>query len=217
MLCFVGQRARAEEVTQALNDGGFRAVAIHGDMDQVGCRQTTSQLLYFWLLLCQCLSSLIQQHTMAEPCTVLGCMPRHAVRTVAAPHRCLHVCCLHHCRISPTDSLMLCHAVVPCPALPIKLLSCAVLAQFTRMKVLESFRSGQQHLLVATDVAARGLDIKSIKTVINYDAARDIDTHIHRCGRVGSRPGAPSPVPVPVAASRKHHRVKKFLTLISHP
>lgn len=106
--------------------------------------------------------------------------------------------------MSPTDSLVLCRAVVRCPALPITLLSCAVLAhQFTRMKVLESFRSGQQHLLVATDVAARGLDIKSIKTVINYDAARDIDTHIHRCGRVHSRPGAPSSVSVPVAAPRK--------------
>jgi superfamily II DNA/RNA helicase len=35
VLCFVGQRAKAEEVTQALNDTGFRAVAIHGDMDQV--------------------------------------------------------------------------------------------------------------------------------------------------------------------------------------
>jgi len=56
------------------------------------------------------------------------------------------------------------------------------------MRVLESFRGGQQHLLVATDVAARGLDIKSIKTVINYDAARDIDTHIHRWaqGRAGT-------------------------------
>jgi ATP-dependent RNA helicase DDX42 len=52
------------------------------------------------------------------------------------------------------------------------------------MKVLDSFRSGQQHLLVATDVAARGLDIKSIKTVINFDAARDIDTHIHRQGAI---------------------------------
>jgi hypothetical protein len=51
------------------------------------------------------------------------------------------------------------------------------------MEVLDSFRSGKQHLLIATDVAARGLDIKSIKTVINYDAARDIDTHIHRQGR----------------------------------
>jgi late competence protein required for DNA uptake (superfamily II DNA/RNA helicase) len=56
-----------------------------------------------------------------------------------------------------------------------------LLLQFSRMAVLDSFRSGQAHLLVATDVAARGLDIKSIKTVINYDAARDIDTHIHRC------------------------------------
>jgi hypothetical protein len=52
--------------------------------------------------------------------------------------------------------------------------------QFSRMKVLDAFKSGQHHLLVATDVAARGLDIKSIKTVINYDAAKDIDTHIHR-------------------------------------
>lgn len=61
-----------------------------------------------------------------------------------------------------------------CRAVP-----CCV-AQFTRMEVLDVFRSGKQHLLIATDVAARGLDIKSIKTVINYDAARDIDTHIHR-------------------------------------
>lgn len=49
------------------------------------------------------------------------------------------------------------------------------------MAVLDAFKSGKHHLLVATDVAARGLDIKSIKTVINFDAARDIDTHIHRC------------------------------------
>jgi superfamily II DNA/RNA helicase len=35
VLCFVGQRAKAEEVTQALLSAGFRAVAIHGDMDQV--------------------------------------------------------------------------------------------------------------------------------------------------------------------------------------
>lgn len=53
-------------------------------------------------------------------------------------------------------------------------------AQYARMHVLDAFRSGQHHVLVATDVAARGLDIKSIKTVINYEPARDIDTHIHR-------------------------------------
>ena len=37
--------------------------------------------------------------------------------------------------------------------------------------------------LIATDVAARGLDISHIKTVINFDAARNYDTHIHRIGR----------------------------------
>ena len=39
--------------------------------------------------------------------------------------------------------------------------------------------------LVATDVAARGLDIPHIRTVINFDVARDIDTHTHRVGRTG--------------------------------
>ena len=39
--------------------------------------------------------------------------------------------------------------------------------------------------MVATDVAARGLDIKHIKTVINYETARSIESHIHRIGRTG--------------------------------
>ncbi|KAL4424909.1 hypothetical protein ABPG77_009638 [Micractinium sp. CCAP 211/92] len=57
--------------------------------------------------------------------------------------------------------------------------------QHTRMATLHDFKTGQFHALVATDVAARGLDIKSIKTVVNYDAAKDIDTHVHRIGRTG--------------------------------
>ena len=40
-------------------------------------------------------------------------------------------------------------------------------------------------ILVATDVAARGLDIPHIRTVINFDLARDIETHTHRIGRTG--------------------------------
>lgn len=55
-------------------------------------------------------------------------------------------------------------------------------SQYTRMHVLDGFRSGAHHVLVATDVAARGLDIKTLRTVVNYDAAKDIDTHVHRCG-----------------------------------
>lgn len=54
-----------------------------------------------------------------------------------------------------------------------------------RMGVLKQFRDGSIHVLVATDVAARGLDIKSIKTVVNMDAPRDMDTYVHRIGRTG--------------------------------
>lgn len=57
--------------------------------------------------------------------------------------------------------------------------------QFERNKVLSEFKRGDYSILVATDVAARGLDITSIKTVINYDVARDITTHTHRVGRTG--------------------------------
>lgn len=50
VLCFVGQRAKAEEVTQSLNDAGFRAAAIHGDMDQVRVL-----VCVLWLLVsCEC-------------------------------------------------------------------------------------------------------------------------------------------------------------------
>nr|XP_060636767.1 ATP-dependent RNA helicase DDX42 isoform X1 [Anolis sagrei ordinatus]XP_060636768.1 ATP-dependent RNA helicase DDX42 isoform X1 [Anolis sagrei ordinatus] len=57
--------------------------------------------------------------------------------------------------------------------------------QSERNKVISDFKKGAFPVLVATDVAARGLDIPSIKTVINYDVARDIDTHTHRIGRTG--------------------------------
>ncbi|XP_043708851.1 DEAD-box ATP-dependent RNA helicase 24-like [Telopea speciosissima] len=57
--------------------------------------------------------------------------------------------------------------------------------QASRMDILQKFKSGIYHILVATDVAARGLDIKSIKSVVNFDIARDMDMHVHRIGRTG--------------------------------
>ncbi|KAL6954364.1 DEAD-box ATP-dependent RNA helicase 24, variant 2 [Sarracenia purpurea var. burkii] len=57
--------------------------------------------------------------------------------------------------------------------------------QASRMDILQKFKGGIYHVLVATDVAARGLDIKSIKSVVNYDIARDMDMHVHRIGRTG--------------------------------
>ncbi|KAK7259208.1 hypothetical protein RIF29_24808 [Crotalaria pallida] len=57
--------------------------------------------------------------------------------------------------------------------------------QASRMDILQKFKSGTYHVLVATDVAARGLDIKSIKSVVNFDIAKDMDMHVHRIGRTG--------------------------------
>ena len=59
------------------------------------------------------------------------------------------------------------------------------LDQHSRMAILNKFKSGSLHVLVATDVAARGLDIRTIRTVVNYDVAKSIDTHVHRIGRTG--------------------------------
>lgn len=52
-------------------------------------------------------------------------------------------------------------------------------------QVISAFKKRALAVLVATDVAARGLDIPHVRTVINYDTARDIETHIHRIGRTG--------------------------------
>ncbi|KAK7793459.1 hypothetical protein R5R35_011643 [Gryllus longicercus] len=57
--------------------------------------------------------------------------------------------------------------------------------QVERNKVITQFKKKEVDILVATDVAARGLDIPHIRTVINFDIARDIDTHTHRIGRTG--------------------------------
>ncbi|MFP5519868.1 MAG: DEAD/DEAH box helicase [Bdellovibrionia bacterium] len=61
--------------------------------------------------------------------------------------------------------------------------------QKNREKVIRSFKSGHARVLIATDIAARGLDIKDIGLVINYDVPKDFDTYVHRIGRTG-RAGA---------------------------
>ncbi|GAB4859036.1 hypothetical protein Ancab_010504 [Ancistrocladus abbreviatus] len=62
-------------------------------------------------------------------------------------------------------------------------------SQAERDWVLNQFRSGKSPILVATDVAARGLDIKDIRVVINYDFPTGIEDYVHRIGRTG-RAGA---------------------------
>jgi len=57
--------------------------------------------------------------------------------------------------------------------------------QQEREAALEAFKSGQVQILVATDVASRGLDISNVKHVINFDLPHDIDDYVHRIGRTG--------------------------------
>ena len=59
------------------------------------------------------------------------------------------------------------------------------LPQNTRESILRRFRSGQTSVLVATDVAARGLHVDGISHVINYDLPDDLEYYVHRIGRTG--------------------------------
>jgi superfamily II DNA/RNA helicase len=54
-----------------------------------------------------------------------------------------------------------------------------------RLRILESFKKDQINILIATDVAARGLDIPDVTHVINYDVPQTYDTYVHRIGRTG--------------------------------
>ena len=57
------------------------------------------------------------------------------------------------------------------------------MSQQTRDKVMNKFRNGNISILVATDVAARGLDIANVDVIINYDVPQNADDYIHRIGR----------------------------------
>jgi len=59
------------------------------------------------------------------------------------------------------------------------------LAQHQRDVVMGRFRNGSTNILIATDVAARGIDVDDVEAVINYDVPQDIEYYVHRIGRTG--------------------------------
>jgi len=77
-----------------------------------------------------------------------------------------------------------------------------------REKVLKDFRDDKIQMLIATDVAARGLDIDDISYVINYDMPDDVETYIHRIGRTG-RAGKEG-VAISFVTSEEEHLVREF-------
>ena len=82
------------------------------------------------------------------------------------------------------------------------------LSQEQRDRVLRRFRDGTSELLVATDVAARGLDIEHLSHVFNYDVPSDPDAYVHRIGRTG-RAGREG-VAITLAEPREHRLLQNI-------
>jgi ATP-dependent RNA helicase DeaD len=82
------------------------------------------------------------------------------------------------------------------------------LSQDQRDRVMRRFREGATELLVATDVAARGLDIDHVSHVVNYDVPASPDAYVHRVGRTG-RAGREG-VAITLAEAREHRQLKNI-------
>lgn len=89
------------------------------------------------------------------------------------------------------------------------------LEQRDRDQVLTMFANRSSSVLVATDVAARGLDIDGLDMVINVELARDAETHVHRVGRTG-RAGEKG-IAVSLVAPAEGHRAQAIETLQKTP
>jgi len=86
------------------------------------------------------------------------------------------------------------------------------LTQIQRDKVMGQFREKSLQLLVATDVAARGIDVNSITHVINYELPDDVEVYTHRSGRTG-RAGK-SGISVSITHSRESFKLKQIEKMI---
>jgi len=84
--------------------------------------------------------------------------------------------------------------------------------QQSRDRALGSFKAGQVKVLVATDVAARGLDVKTIRLVINYDPANNAEDYVHRIGRT-ARAGMTG-VAVSLLTSREGKKAGQILEVM---
>jgi ATP-dependent RNA helicase RhlE len=81
-------------------------------------------------------------------------------------------------------------------------------SQRQREQALARFEAGQVDTLVATDVAARGIDVSGISHVINFDPPADRDTYVHRIGRTG-RAGAKG-IGITLVAAEQRHEVRQL-------
>ena len=85
-------------------------------------------------------------------------------------------------------------------------------SQDERLKALEAFKAGQVDLLICTDVAARGLDIKDVPAVFNYDVPFHAEDYVHRIGRTGR--GGASGAAFTLVTSKDSRQIKEIAQLI---
>ncbi|HEX5012300.1 MAG TPA: DEAD/DEAH box helicase [Planctomycetota bacterium] len=121
---------------------------------------------------------------------------------------------------SPTSALVFCRTRVEVDALAETLNSHGYraaalhggLAQRQRDAVMTRFRAGKSDLLIATDVAARGLDIKNLSHVVNYDLPASSEAYVHRIGRTGRAGGEGTAITFVEPRERRHLRTIEQVT-----
>src|SRR5690606_17953208 len=87
--------------------------------------------------------------------------------------------------------------------------------QDQRDRVMKRFRAKKTDLLIATDVAARGLDVEHVSHVVNFDVPSDAEAYVHRIGRTG-RAGRDG-VAITLAEPREHRLLRNIERLTGQP
>ncbi|MDR2434359.1 MAG: DEAD/DEAH box helicase [Treponema sp.] len=95
-------------------------------------------------------------------------------------------------------------------------------SQSQRQTAIDGFRSGKYRILIATDIAARGIDVKGIQLVINYDLPDEAESYIHRIGRTGRAGSKGHAVSIAAPDQGKLVRdieglLKKPIRVVKHP
>lgn len=89
------------------------------------------------------------------------------------------------------------------------------LSQAQRDLVMNHFRQGFTQILVATDVAARGLDVNNLTHIINYNLPDDIDTYVHRSGRTGR--ADKTGICISLVHQKEKHKIKAIEKQLGRP
>lgn len=104
-------------------------------------------------------------------------------------------------------------AVLKILGIPVKTLH-AGMQQRARLKALEKFSTDENGVLVATDVAARGIDVKNVKCVIHYQIPATADTYVHRSGRTARV--EEDGISIAFVTPKEHGRFRALLHSIGH-